>query len=311
MRNDFNEICLCLVNLIGEILISENVGPEIIIKSIEGPQDLSHTIPMSGSKIGRHSSNEIVIFDESVSRYHAQVYFEDINFFLKDIGSTTGTFIKIEEPMVLDKGMVIEIGSYQLAVKEIVLTLDPNQSVIETESHIILEIYESPDDSTVGTFQLYSDSSIGRKQNNSLCFSEDLHMSNLHCKINLIGTQFMFEDMASTNGSWLRLSREGHQSDPFMLRHSTIFKIGNSAMYQVCEPAIINKNNPEINTIISNDKNNGFRENTKCVVCWDNERDCLIMPCRHNASCTKCTKMLKTCPICRMTVKDIIKIYRA
>lgn len=40
-------------------------------------------------------------------------------------------------------------------------------------------------------------------------------MSNLHCKINLIGEKFNFEDIASTNGSWLRLSKECEESDPY------------------------------------------------------------------------------------------------
>ncbi len=69
-----------------------------------------------------------------------------------------------------------------------------------------------------------------------MCFSDDLHMSNLHCKINLVGDKFNFEDMASTNGSWLRLSKESEDSEPKLLYHGTIFKIGNSAMYEVDDP---------------------------------------------------------------------------
>ena len=210
--------------------------PEIVIRSIEGPHDLSHTIPINGSKIGRHSSNEIVIFDESVSRYHAHICYDTDLFYLKDIGSTTGTFIKIEEPMKMAKDMIIEIGSFQLLVKDIKLEIDEHGVVSENGSQIILEIYESPEDSVMKTFNLFNDSSIGRKNNNALCFSEDLHMSNLHCKINLIGKDFVFEDMASTNGSWHRLSFEGTSSEPFKLAHETIFKIGNSAMYQVSVP---------------------------------------------------------------------------
>lgn len=66
-------------------------------------------------------------------------------------------------------------------------------------------------------FKLHSGDSIGRKQNNKICFSDDLHMSNLHCKINLVGEKFNFEDIASTNGSWLRLSKEGEESQSYDL----------------------------------------------------------------------------------------------
>ena len=96
-------------------------------------------------------------------------------------------------------------------------------------------IYESPEDINDKVFKLYSGNSIGRKTNNHVCFSDDLHMSNLHCKINLVNEKFYFEDIASTNGSWLRLSREAEESQPKLLKHSTIFKIGNSAMYEVID----------------------------------------------------------------------------
>ena len=66
-------------------------------------------------------------------------------------------------------------------------------------------------------------------------------MSNLHCKINLVGDKFYFEDIASTNGSWLRLSKECEESQPTPLSHGTIFKIGNSAMYEVIDPENENK----------------------------------------------------------------------
>ena len=101
------------------------------------------------------------------------------------------------------------------------------------DSFVEFTIYESPEDMNEKIFKLHSGDSIGRKQNNNLCFSDDLHMSNLHCKINLIGDKFNFEDIASTNGSWLRLSKECEESRPNILTHGTIFKIGNSAMYEV------------------------------------------------------------------------------
>ena len=58
-------------------------------------------------------------------------------------------------------------------------------------------------------------------------------MSNLHCKINQIQEVFLFEDIASTNGSWQRLSDESKNSEHFPLKEGMIFKIGNSAMYEV------------------------------------------------------------------------------
>lgn len=101
----------------------------------------------------------------------------------------------------------------------------------EIKSSITLEIYDGPDESERKKHELIEGGTIGRKINNDINFTEDLHMSNLHCKICLMGNKFVLDDMASTNGTWLRLSIESDESDPILLKDKSIFKIGNSAMY--------------------------------------------------------------------------------
>lgn len=284
----------------------------IIINSIEGATEVSHTINEQGARIGRHSSNQIVIYDESVSRHHAEIFYDYSSnmFYLKDIGSTTGTFLKITDPVELKLDMILEIGSYQLMVSNIFVHTSSNIEETINNSSIEFTIYESPEETPDRVFTLTSGSSIGRKANNAVCFSDDLHMSNLHCKVNLIGHQFFFEDMASTNGSWLRLSKESIDSQPVLLSNQTVFKIGNSAMYEVIVPNATTANN-DSNTINNNAPSMSNGQTNLCTICWDAERDCLIMPCKHNVSCTRCIKSVKNCPICRRAIADIIKIYKA
>ena len=143
-----------------------------------------------------------MILDESVSRSHAQIIFRNNNFYLKDVGSTTGTYIKISNRLRLVVGMILEIGSYQFIVNEIyiapkgVLEKDPSAK----KSHIILEIYDSPEDGEKKCFTIYESGSIGRKLNNHIPFVDDLHMSNSHCNISLVNNQYLLEDLSSTNG---------------------------------------------------------------------------------------------------------------
>lgn len=277
--------------------------PFINVVPLEGPTVAEFKVGIDPVNIGRHSSNQIAIFDESVSRHHAQIEYDDGRFFLKDIGSTTGTFIKIQDPLALKKGMILEVGSYQFQVTDIVINQNSEEGEEEDDSRIILSIHDSPEEQ-YEKMTAYHGSSIGRKSNNSLPFPDDLHMSNIHAKINLINETFYFEDMASTNGSWLRLSAEGTVSVPYPLDKNVIFKIGNTAMYEVRIP--IKKSDAE--TINSGqDRTNS---NDRCSICWESDRDCLIMPCRHNVSCMKCIKSVKLCPLCRSFIKDIIKIYK-
>ena len=48
-------------------------------------------------RIGRKLDNDLVIQEPMVSRYHAEVRFEDGEFFVYDIGSRFGTFLNSEK----------------------------------------------------------------------------------------------------------------------------------------------------------------------------------------------------------------------
>ena len=45
--------------------------------------------------IGRNSRNEIHVVDESVSRFHAQIDYEGGDYYIRDKGSSSGTFLRI------------------------------------------------------------------------------------------------------------------------------------------------------------------------------------------------------------------------
>ena len=65
-----------------------------------------------GGKIGRHSSNQILILEESISRYHAEIVYHEKKFFIKDISSSTGTFVKVKDRVKITEGMLFEMGSF-------------------------------------------------------------------------------------------------------------------------------------------------------------------------------------------------------
>ena len=53
----------------------------------------------------------MVVLEESVSRYHAEIVFSEEMFMIKDIGSTTGTFLKVQSQYEIVHDMIIEMGS--------------------------------------------------------------------------------------------------------------------------------------------------------------------------------------------------------
>ncbi|XP_004294245.1 PREDICTED: uncharacterized protein LOC101291029 [Fragaria vesca subsp. vesca] len=63
-------------------------------------------------------------------------------------------------------------------------------------------------------------------------------------------------------------------------------------------------------SINGGDDNNTLR---LCVICFDGPRDCFFLPCGHCATCFTCGTRISeeagTCPICRMKMKKVRKIF--
>lgn len=47
-----------------------------------------------------------------------------------------------------------------------------------------------------------------------------------------------------------------------------------------------------------------------CQICYSEEQDAVFCDCGHVCSCVTCAKQVDLCPICRKTIKNVIKIYR-
>lgn len=66
--------------------------------------------------LGRHLSNEVVVNDKRVSRYHAEIRFERGQFVLYDLGSTNGVGINgvmTRQPVPLKNNDLVAIGSHE------------------------------------------------------------------------------------------------------------------------------------------------------------------------------------------------------
>lgn len=56
------------------------------------------------------------------------------------------------------------------------------------------------------------------------------------------------------------------------------------------------------------------KESKLCVICSDNERNVVLLPCRHFSFCRNCVetayKYNKYCPICRTGIDNIVHVYQ-
>ncbi|TMW63557.1 hypothetical protein Poli38472_002498 [Pythium oligandrum] len=62
------------------------------------------------------------------------------------------------------------------------------------------------------------------------------------------------------------------------------------------------------------DQDNESKGGGECVICFDGPQSAVCVPCGHNAICMDCAQELlrstKLCPVCRVQVREVVKIYR-
>lgn len=107
----------------GGLKNGKNLGWKLKIEySGDGSSFVAGDIISIGNKIsiGRNQTNQMVLPSQSVSNYHARIYFEDGRYMLEDLKSTNGTFIndiKVDKKS-LQPGDEIRISQTVLIVSD-------------------------------------------------------------------------------------------------------------------------------------------------------------------------------------------------
>jgi hypothetical protein len=149
------------------------------------PFSLSTAKPL---QVGRIASNcEIYINDEEVSRKHATIFFSEGKYFIKDEGSSSGTFVK-EKKTKLNKGALCEIGRLMFEVLDIF------------NDGVKFKILEATDDYTGRVFTAKNGEKIGRKIGNDYTFPDDNLMSSNHAIFEISSNGAYIIDTNSSNG---------------------------------------------------------------------------------------------------------------
>ena len=96
--------------------------PQTIVPTIQilsGPfTGRLYTLERDVTIIGRNPECDVVLQPKSVSRKHAAILRQRGGFFLKDMGSTRGTYVngqKVTQPVLLQEGQTIQIGELLLS----------------------------------------------------------------------------------------------------------------------------------------------------------------------------------------------------
>ncbi|CAD8130135.1 unnamed protein product [Paramecium sonneborni] len=169
-------------------------------------------------KLGDIQAIKFQYWRRAFSIFHAEVIYQNEEFYINDIGSTTGIFITVET----NNNCKLEWLLNQVAIN-----LKFNKRI----EMVLIQMTNTPEKHVINLTPQKSVTTVGRQQTANLTFSEDHHLSNIHAKICLIDGRVYLEDMGSKFISWLRLSREGQPSQLYPLSNQTVLKIGTTSTY--------------------------------------------------------------------------------
>lgn len=181
--------------------------------------------PRVGARGGRHPSNQIVSDDPYVSRYHFQIQYDPMEkeYFLQDLGSTTGTFVFLKPhiPKRLRITDRVKLGDTEfevVAIDENLATGTPFLRICFTDGPL------------AGVAQTIGKTAVtlGRRSSNALCITDDGSISGRHSIISHLGDGFYITDLNSTNGTAVRLSASGEKSGRRYLLHGDVFGVGSN-----------------------------------------------------------------------------------
>lgn len=174
----------------------------------EGPlEGTSLTVGGEGARIGRHTSNSLVIPEPGISRYHCEISCNGSEFCVRDLGSTTGTYfyLRPHSRLLMFTGLLIKLGETEFSVVSQTSPDDENPD-------LVVHFYEGPL-SGHKVHVVSEGMTIGRRHSNVLVLLHDTTVSAHHAQISCENGEFFISDLGSCNGTCVRLSPELIQSD--------------------------------------------------------------------------------------------------
>lgn len=88
----------------------------------------------------------------------------------------------------------------------------------------------------------------------------------------------------------------------------------NELLFRELKIRLLRNGKNKIQEVRKTEPNNSSKDDSSkddCVVCLDQTKSMVFVPCGHLACCEKCANVQQTCPICRSIVSTKVKLFVA
>ncbi len=215
----------------GTPLDASAVRARLISIRKDGSDGQAYALRSETTDLGRGEGHIVLEDDPYLSLRHARVRRRGEDYFLRDLDSVNGVYVRIREPVELSNGDMILIGQQVLRYETLVdaeLPLGPAAlhgtmlfGTPEVSRYARLVQYTTEG---VGrdVYCLYRDETVLGRENGDIVFTDDPFLSRRHASISVdrASRSAVLKDMGSSNGTSVRAAGE------YKLRHGDNFRLG-------------------------------------------------------------------------------------
>ncbi len=202
----------------------------LVLMRPDGSEGGSHPLSEGVNLVGR-GSGPLFDADSYLSPLHLQIEVHPSGTFtLRDAGSLNGVFVKLTEEEAVADGAVFRIGQELLRFDEIrpPRPLEDGTEVMGSPNpgywgRIAIIIGRAQDGSC---FPLFGDAVVLGRERGDILFSEDGYVSGTHARISYRHGQVFLQDLASSNGTFLKVRGERTvRAGTFILMGQQLFRV--------------------------------------------------------------------------------------
>lgn len=198
----------------------------------DGSEGPVHRLSQAVTDLGRYEGNITLPDDPYLSPRHARIQKRGDRYYLRDLGSVNGVFLRIREPVEMHHGDVLLAGQQVMRLE----VLTDGELSLGPVMHYGVMLFGTPEQPRVArlvqltsegvprdVYHLYRDETVIGRESGDIVFTDDVFLSRRHAtfRVDRSHRKVVVRDLGSSNGTLVQFrgEREIADGDVFRVGH--------------------------------------------------------------------------------------------